>query len=106
MCSMTTTTSRRRRRRTASTVRGACGLPDRRRAAVARSTDAKGPGPADARRPLHALLLLYCWLSVGWCVGVIKEANGDRRRKMDGEVINLFTHYEIDDDTRSACPDA
>ena len=57
------------------------------------------PGPADARRPLHALLMLYCWLSVGWCVGVIKEANGDRRRKMDGEVINLFTHYEIDDDT-------
>ena len=48
--------------------------------------------------------MLYCWLSVGWCVGVIKEANGDRRRKMDGEVINLFTHYEIDDDTRSACP--
>ena len=43
--------------------------------------------------------MLYCWLSVGWCVGVIKEANGDRRRKMDGEVINLFTHYEIDDDT-------
>jgi hypothetical protein len=37
--------------------------------------------------------MLYCWLSVGWCVGVIKEANSDRRRKMDGEVINLFTHY-------------
>ena len=36
--------------------------------------------------------MLYCWLSVGWCVGVIKEANGDRRRKMDGEVINLFNH--------------
>ena len=50
--------------------------------------------------------MLYCGLSVGWCVGVVKEANGDRRRKMDGEVINLFTHYEIDDDTRSACPDA
>ena len=50
--------------------------------------------------------MFYCWLSVGWCVGVVKEANGDRRRKMDGEVINLFTHYEIDDDTRSACPDA
>ena len=46
--------------------------------------------------------MLYCWLSVGWCVGVIKEANGDRRRKMDGEVINLFTHYEIDDDTSAA----
>ena len=43
--------------------------------------------------------MFYCWLSVGWCVGVVKEVNGDRRRKMDGEVINLFTHYEIDDDT-------
>ena len=30
---------------------------------------------------------------------MIKEANGERRRKMDGEVINFFTHYDIDDDT-------
>ena len=28
--------------------------------------------------------MLYCWPSVGWCVGLIKEANGDRRFKMDG----------------------
>ena len=49
-----------------------------------------------AQQMLVGRSMLYCWLSVGWCVGVIKEANGDRRRKMDGEVINLFTHYEID----------
>ena len=37
--------------------------------------------------------------SVGWCVGVIKEANTDRRFRMDGEVVNFYVHYEIDDDT-------
>ena len=42
---------------------------------------------------------MYRWPSVGWCVGVIKEANTDRRRKMEGKVINFFIHYEIDDDT-------
>ena len=31
--------------------------------------------------------------------GLIKEANGDRRFKMEGEVINFFVHYEIDDNT-------
>ena len=36
---------------------------------------------------------------VGWCVGVITEANGDGRRKVDGEVVNFFAHYEIDGDT-------
>ena len=35
--------------------------------------------------------LLYCWPSVGWCVGVIKEANGDRRFKMEGEVVTSST---------------
>ena len=44
--------------------------------------------------------LLYHWPSVGWCVGVIKEANiGDRRRKIDGDVVNFAVYYEIDDDT-------
>ena len=43
--------------------------------------------------------MLYCWPSVGWCVGFIKEANGDRRFKMEGEVVNFFVHYEIDDNT-------
>ena len=37
--------------------------------------------------------------SVGWCVGVIKEANTDRRFRMDGEVVNFYVHYEIDGDT-------
>ena len=32
-------------------------------------------------------------------MGVIMEANGDRRIKLDGEVVNFYVHYEIDDDT-------
>ena len=32
-------------------------------------------------------------------VGVIESANGDRRKTMDGEVVNFFVHYEIDGDT-------
>ena len=52
-----------------------------------------------AQQTLVGCSLLYCWPSVGWCVGVIKEANGDKRFKMDGEVVNFFVHYEIDDDT-------
>jgi hypothetical protein len=27
------------------------------------------------------------------------EANLDKRRKVDGEVVNFFVHYEIDDNT-------
>ena len=30
---------------------------------------------------------------------MITEANGDGRRKLDGEVVNFFAHYEIDGDT-------
>ena len=33
--------------------------------------------------------MIYCWPSVGWYVGVVKEANGDKRRKMNGDVITL-----------------
>ena len=43
--------------------------------------------------------LLFNWAVVGWCVGVIEGANGDGRRKMGGEVINFFVHYEVDGDT-------
>ena len=64
------------------------------------------PPPAAALEPkdpaqltLVGRSLLYCWPSVGWCVGVIKEANGDRRFKMEGEVVNFFVHYELDDNT-------
>ena len=59
-----------------------------------------------AQQALVGRSLLYCWPSVGWCVGVITEANGDGRRKVDGEVINFFAHYEIDGDSatpRSMC---
>ena len=55
---------------------------------------------------LVARSMLYCWLSGGWCVGVIKEANGDRRRKMDGEVINFFNPLRDRRRHVSACPDA
>ena len=50
----------------------------------------------------HVTYVLTCRRKrrgVGWCVGVIKEANGDRRRTLDGDVVNFFVHYEIDDDT-------
>ena len=65
------------------------------------------PPPADALEPrngaqeiLVGQWLLYRWARVGWCVGAIKEANGDRRRKIkDVGVINFFVHYEIDDNT-------
>ena len=30
---------------------------------------------------------------------MIKEANKDKRFKMDGEVVNFWVHYEIDGDT-------
>ena len=34
-----------------------------------------------------------------WDTGVIKEANKDKRFKMNGKVINFNVYYEIDDDT-------
>lgn len=62
------------------------------------------PPPAAALTPkdpaqetLVGRSILYCWPSVGWCVGLITEANTDRRFKMEGEVVNFFVHYEIDD---------
>ena len=55
-----------------------------------------------AQQTLVGRSLLYCWPSVVWCVGIIKEANGDRRFKMDGEVVTFYVHYEIDDDTSSS----
>ena len=30
---------------------------------------------------------------------MVESANGDRRKTMDGEVVNFYVHYEIDDDT-------
>ena len=50
-----------------------------------------------AQQTLVGRSMLYCWPSVGWCVGYIKEANSDRRYKMEGEVVNFYVHYEIDD---------
>ena len=53
----------------------------------------------DTQEILVGMSLLYCWPSVGWCVGVIKEANKDRRYKMQEGVVNFWVHYEIDGDT-------
>ena len=50
----------------------------------------------DTQEILVGMSLLYCWPSVGWCVGVIKEANKDRRYKMQEGVVNFWVHYEID----------
>jgi hypothetical protein len=65
------------------------------------------PPHADALTPKHPAQLtlvgrslLYCWESVGWCVGVITEANLDKRRKVESEMVNFFVHYEIDDNAR------
>lgn len=54
-----------------------------------------------AQQTLVGCSILFCWASVGWCVGVINEANVDRRRKMDNKVINFWVHYEIDDNLSS-----
>ena len=68
--------------------------------------EAAAPPPAEALEPknpaqevLVGMSIMYRWPSVGWCVGVIKEANKDKRFKMNGKVINFDVYYEIDDDT-------
>ena len=47
--------------------------------------------------------ILLNWASVGWCVGVITEANRDARRTLmiDDEKVmaNFFVYYEIDENT-------
>ena len=47
--------------------------------------------------------LLYNWPSVGWCVGVVTQANTDKRKtiKIDGKpaMANFFVHYGIDGNT-------
>eukprot|EP00966_Prymnesium_polylepis_P022050 506753-Prymnesium_polylepis.1 len=50
-----------------------------------------------AQETLVGRSVLFCWQAVGWCVGVITEANGDKRFKVNGEVVNFYIHYEIDD---------
>ena len=59
-----------------------------------------GPSPPRGRAGAHSPRdQKHSAPSVGWCVGVIKEANGDRRFKMESQVVNFFVHYECDDDT-------
>ena len=58
---------------------------------------------APEQQQLVGRSILYHWPSVGWCVGLITEANRDRRRTImiDGAalVANFFVHYEIDGET-------
>ena len=54
-------------------------------------------GCVRAVRPSRSRACAHC--HPGWCVGIIKESNGDRRIKIDGEVVNFWVYYHIDDDT-------
>ena len=77
------------------------GLPRGRQPAARRGPRAQEPGAGDPRRHVDHV---YRWPSVGWCVGVIKEANKDKRFKMNGKVINFNVYYELDDDALLADP--
>ena len=46
-------------------------------------------------------MVLYNWDGVGWCSGVIKEATGDKSKKVDRAVVNFKIYYEVDDDLSS-----
>ena len=43
--------------------------------------------------------LLFNWRAIGWCLGVVERANGDRRFKMAGDIVNFYVYYEINGDT-------
>ena len=64
------------------------------------------PPPAAALEPKHpeqqqlvGRSLLFNWRAIGWCVGVVESANGDRRFKVAGDVVNFYVFYELDGDT-------
>ena len=44
--------------------------------------------------------ICFSWTAVGWCLGIVVRHNTetDRRRKINGKVINHVMHYEIDDE--------
>ena len=44
--------------------------------------------------------ICFSWTAVGWCLGIVVRHNTetDRRRKINGKVINHVVHYEIDDE--------
>ena len=46
--------------------------------------------------------IIFNWSGVGWCDGVVSRRNTDRRRKLDGDVINYYVSYEMDDGAESA----
>ena len=58
------------------------------------------PG-SDEAKALVGRRILFHWDGLGWCPGVIEQANGDRRRTLDGDVVNFLVNYELDGDTSS-----
>lgn len=55
------------------------------------------PGAPEAKS-LVGRTVLYHWEGVGWCSGVIEKANGDKSKKVGGEMANFLVYYEMDDD--------
>merc|ERR1740139_1075587 len=55
------------------------------------------PGSADGKQ-LVGRSILYHWTDLGWCSGIIKKANGDTSKTVDGDVISSEIYYEVDDD--------
>ena len=35
----------------------------------------------------------------GWCIGELKKKNTDKRRKIDGKMVNFIAKFEIDEGT-------
>ena len=38
------------------------------------------------------------WSAVGWCTGNIIRGSADRRRKIDGEIVDYIVYHDIDDE--------
>ena len=55
------------------------------------------PGSADGKQ-LVGRSILYHWTDLGWCSGIIKKANGDTSKTVDGDVVNFEIYYEVDKD--------
>ena len=55
-------------------------------------------GSAESKT-LVGRFVLFHWEGVGWCKGEIKKANMDKRKTVDGDMVNFFVYYEADGDT-------
>ena len=61
-------------------------------AELAFSSDASAPGDA-----LVGRVLLFNWEGVGWCEGIVEERNQDDRFQLDGDHVNFWVYYSLDD---------